>query len=259
MLLNIKKHIPVGVKRLIRKILFAGNNFYCNCCNSNVRSFMSGGSNHEAIIRYKIIGAGYHKNDMCPVCHSGYRQRLIKAYFDYSGLLNSVKDIMHFAPEESLYHLLNNKRYNYTTADINPDKYAYYSKPVYADLCSLDFDDNSFDLVLVNHILEHIIDDLKAMKEIYRVLKPGGIAIVQVPISPILENTYEDFSICSPEDRLQHFGQIDHVRIYGMDYAKKLSEAGFKVNTTKPSEMNSLNKFNKLMLDNREKLFIASK
>ena len=101
-------------------------------------------------------------------------------------------------------------------------------------LCS-----KTFDWVICNHVLEHIEDDQQAMGEIYRVLKPGGSAVLQVPISPALEKTFEDKTIQSPEQREQHFGQRDHVRIYGLDYVQRLEEAGFKVNRQKIKSENN--------------------
>ena len=91
------------------------------------------------------------------------------------------------------------------------------------------FSDDYFDAIICNHVLEHVVDDSKAMTELFRVLKPGGWAILQVPISMVLEETYEDFSIVDPQHREQAFGQADHVRIYAKDYETRLALAGFKV------------------------------
>jgi len=113
---------------------------------------------------------------------------------------------------------------DYTTADL-------YSPivDVKADILDLPFEDNSFDMVLCNHVLEHIEDDAKAMSELYRVLKPSGMGIFQIPQDLSLEKTYEDFNITSEEERKKHFGQYDHVRIYGKDYFDRLRKVGFKV------------------------------
>ena len=98
------------------------------------------------------------------------------------------------------------------------------------DLAHIPFPDGTFDAIICNHVLEHIVDDLKAMAELHRVLKPGGWSILQVPISLSLRTTYEDFSIATPKEREEAFGQNDHVRIYGQDYVSRLERAGFKVN-----------------------------
>jgi SAM-dependent methyltransferase len=95
------------------------------------------------------------------------------------------------------------------------------------DLTSMPFGAAAFDVVLCNHVLEHVLDDRAAMKELLRVLKPGGWAILQVPIKR--ERTLEDVTVSTPEERLKVFGQRDHVRIYGRDYGERLASAGFGV------------------------------
>ena len=97
-----------------------------------------------------------------------------------------------------------------------------------SDLTNLPFEDNRFDLILCNHVLEHVTDDHKAISEIFRVLKKEGKAILQVPIDQNRINTFEDFSITDPKERTKNFGQYDHVRIYGTDFFDRLEKAGFK-------------------------------
>ena len=101
---------------------------------------------------------------------------------------------------------------------------------VKADICALPFDDNSYDVILCNHVLEHIPEDTKAMQELYRVLKPGGWGIFQIPQDLNRKTTFEDNSITNKAERTKIFGQYDHVRIYGRDYFDKLRRVGFKVN-----------------------------
>lgn len=133
---------------------------------------------------------------------------------------------MHIAPEQCFIHRFKKlKNLDYITADL-------YSPivDVKADILDLPFKDNSFDVVFCNHVLEHIEEDKKAMQELYRVLKPNGFGIFQVPQDVNLEKTYEDFSITAPQDRAKHFGQYDHVRVYGKDYFDRLRQVGFTVN-----------------------------
>lgn len=129
------------------------------------------------------------------------------------------------APEQCFLSLFKKmKKLHYTTADL-------YSPivDVKADILDLPFESDLFDVVLCNHVLEHIEDDHKAMSELYRVMKPGGWGIFQIPQDLSLEQTYEDFSITDPQERARHFGQYDHVRIYGKDYFDRLRKVGFVV------------------------------
>jgi SAM-dependent methyltransferase len=99
---------------------------------------------------------------------------------------------------------------------------------VQGDVTALPFDDESFDLILCLHVLEHVLDDRAAMRELFRVLEPGGKAVIQVPPSDLAE-TFEDDSVVDPAARERVFGQWDHVRICGTDYGTRLEEAGFRV------------------------------
>ena len=137
----------------------------------------------------------------------------------------SALRVLHMAPEQCfLKRFKKLPHIDLVTADL-------YSPivDVKADICDLPFDDNSFDVIFCNHVLEHIPDDKKAMQELYRVLKKGGLAILQIPQDYSRETTYEDLSITSPEERMKHFGQYDHVRVYGSDYFDRLRAVGFKV------------------------------
>jgi ubiquinone/menaquinone biosynthesis C-methylase UbiE len=107
------------------------------------------------------------------------------------------------------------------------------------DVQNLPFGENEFDVVICNHVFEHVDDDALAMKEIFRVMKPGAFAILLVPLDFKLKQTYEDRAITSQKERTQHFGQYDHKRIYGLDYPERLKKAGFLV----PS-INFLNEIN---------------
>ena len=133
--------------------------------------------------------------------------------------------MLHFAPEQCFIKRFRNlKNLDYTTTDlVSP------IADVKADICNLPFDDNSYDIILCNHVLEHIPDDTKAMQELHRVLKPNGMAILQIPQELDRENTFEDDSITDKKERAKIFGQYDHVRIYGRDYFDKLRSIGFKV------------------------------
>jgi predicted SAM-dependent methyltransferase len=164
--------------------------------------------------------------------------------------------LLHVAPERRLEkHLKAISSLDYLTADLlDPDVMTKM------DVTKIQFADNEFDAILCNHVLEHVPDDRKAMRELNRVLKFGGWAMLQVPISNRLQATYEDWSVRSPIDRLRRFGQEDHVRVYGADYVERLTEAGFRIDvidwTLFPFFGGSRNMFG---LNPHEKIFLARK
>ena len=138
---------------------------------------------------------------------------------------NSALKVLHFAPEQAFYKLFRNqKNLDYTTTDLFSPL-----ADVKADICNLPFNDNHYDVILCNHVLEHIPNDTKAMQELYRVLKPGGMAILQIPQDLKRTTTFADDSITDQKERAKIFGQYDHVRIYGRDYFDKLRSIGFTV------------------------------
>jgi SAM-dependent methyltransferase len=133
--------------------------------------------------------------------------------------------MLHIAPEKQLRHALEaSQNIDYITADLlSPDV------AVTMDVTDIPFEDGSFDVIICNHVLEHVQDDRKALAELYRTLRPGGWALLQSALWADLERTREDPTIITPDGRREHFGQDDHFRIYGQDYAERLSEAGFHV------------------------------
>ena len=138
---------------------------------------------------------------------------------------SSALKVLHFAPEQEFYKRFKKQtNIEYTTTDLLSPL-----ADVKADICNLPFQDNSYDVIFCNHVLEHIPDDTKAMQELYRVLKPGGMGIFQIPQDLSREVTFSDDSITDQKERAKIFGQYDHVRIYGRDYFDKLRSIGFKV------------------------------
>ncbi|QAA82882.1 SAM-dependent methyltransferase [Aequorivita sp. H23M31] len=177
----------------------------------------------------KFLPYGYEnvrENVLSPGTLSLERHRLFWLYLknETSFFTENLK-VLHFAPEQAFYKRFRKmKNLEYITTDLNSP-----IADVKADICDLPFSNNEFDFIICNHVLEHIPDDTKAMQELYRILKPGGLAILQVPYSADLEKTFEDDSITDPKERARIFGQYDHVRVYGMDYFEKLRSIGFKV------------------------------
>lgn len=140
--------------------------------------------------------------------------------------------MMHVAPEKVFYELFSASPFiDYYPCDLFPNRYAYNgtTRILKVDITAIPFENDFFDVILCNHVLEHISDEQKAMSELNRVLKPSGWGIFQVPLDHSLEKTYEDDSITSSKGREKAFGQYDHVRLYGRDYKDRLAAAGFKV------------------------------
>jgi predicted SAM-dependent methyltransferase len=170
----------------------------------------------------------------CTHCESVERHRLEWLFFKKNTDLfdKGQKKVLHVAAERCFEKRLK-KTFgkNYITADLyNPDAM------IKMDITQIQYPDESFDIILCSHVLEHIPDDQKAMRELYRVLKKEGWAVVLVPIAD-MEKTYEDFSIITEAGRLKAFGQSDHVRKYGIDYSERLKSAGFNVTVFKQGEI----------------------
>ena len=176
----------------------------------------------------KFLPYGYLKlrpNALCPGTLSLERHRLLWLYLEReTRFLEQSLKVLHLAPEQVLYKKFKSfEHWNYTTADLDSPL-----AEVKADICALPFEENTYDLILCNHVLEHIQDHIKAMEELYRVLKKGGTLIAQVPLEEQREKTFEDNSILDKKERTKVFGQYDHVRIYGKDFYSFLDQVGFK-------------------------------
>jgi len=226
----IKSIIPKTILQVYRnnkrrkKIKFyRGDDVLCPICKSQFRIF-------------EPFGLIKRENARCHTCGSLERHRLLFKFLhdrtDFFKEKSTPFEILHFAPEKFFYDiLLNISDINYVPCDLYPELFDYKGseKVRKVDITNIPFESNSFDFILCNHVLEHIPDDNKAMSELYRVMKKSGIGIFQVPIDYGIKNTYEDFSITTPEGREKAFGQNDHVRWYGQDYKDKLESAGFEV------------------------------
>ncbi len=195
-------------------VFYIGNRVECTICNHRYRSFLPYG---RVITR---------KNALCPNCLSLERHRLMYLYLHReTNFFQEPIKLLHIAPEACFLEV-GEKQPNieYTTADLESP----WAK-VKMDVHDIPFEDHSFDVIICNHLLEHVDDDIKAMSEMNRVMKPGGWGIMQVPVNGDREVTYEDRSVTDPIEREKHFGQKDHVREYGRDYPERLKKGGFNV------------------------------
>ena len=163
--------------------------------------------------------------------------------------------MLHIAPEQSFFKRFKKiENLTYHTGDLESPIADYHF-----DIHKIPFEDNTYDFVMCNHVLEHVEDEFKATSEIFRVLKPKGWAILQVPINLKFEQTYEDSSITDSKEREKHFGQYDHVRWHGKDYGKRLEKSGFIVEELNYTEKFSELDIERMRLPKNEILYIARK
>ena len=190
-----------------------GNNYTDPIDNKSFRKFLPYG--------YEV----QRQNVLSPSTLSLERHRLLWLYLtNETNFFTSKKKVLHMAPEQCFLSRFKKLNHEYITADLDSP-----IADVKADIVNLPFNDNSFDVIFCNHVLEHIQDDTKAMKELFRVMKKGGMGVFQVPQDLNRDITFEDNSITDPKERAKIFGQYDHVRVYGRDYFDKLRSVGFKV------------------------------
>jgi SAM-dependent methyltransferase len=251
------KNIVKKLKSTVKLVLHKGDTYVCPFCNYSSRDLCPIGVDTPVLVEKQVVGGG-RRFGGCYKCGSTDRERLLYIYLkEKMRIFDTGKDksILHVAPELNLSKkMLEFGFKKYVCGDLYTDGYSYPKYVQNINLLHLPFNDNSFDLVICNHVLEHIPTDQVAMKEISRVMKTGGKAILQVPISKNTEKTFEDFSVTEPKQRELVFGQFDHVRIYGQDYSKRLEECGFKV-----TRVNISAEFAKYGLNKDEDIFIVEK
>ncbi len=217
------------MKHTIKRILYYGRNHYCNVCCAHIREWINVGLDSEVFNKHKMTGAGRRKLG-CPVCHSSDRDRLMLDFFQSNWIANGElrnQEVLHIAPEKYLTPSLQKKVGRYVKGDAFEPGYQYDEQTQHLDIQSLPFQNESFDGVIANHVLEHVCDDEKALSEIMRVLKPNGWAVLQVPMALDLAVTIEVDATLSTEERITKTGQFDHLRLYGIDFWKKLEKMGF--------------------------------
>jgi len=208
------------IRTFARPILYYGKGRWCPVCEKSSRKFHT-------------FGTVPREDARCMLCGALERHRLVWLYFSRMTNLfdETPKEMLHIAPEPCFESRLSKRLgQNYITADLLDPR-----AMVKMDITDIQYPDGYFDVIYCSHVLEHVQDDKKAMREFRRVLKPGGWAILIVPITA--DKTFEDPSIVDPSERLKAFGQDDHVRRYGPDYIDRLRESGFKVKASSVPEL----------------------
>lgn len=197
----------------VRSVRHRGHEVSCPCC----------GGEFGAFIPHRGVTPG-----RCPRCGSLERHRLLVGFLrERTDLFDAKLSVLHVAPEYALQRSLRDQpNLTYRSADL--DSPLAMDK---VDLLSMPYEDGSFDVIICNHVLEHVDDDRLALREIARVLAPGGRAIVLSPIDQDLAETLEDPTITDPQERGRVFGQSDHLRRYGRDFAERVAASGYTVET----------------------------
>ncbi len=185
--------------------------YFCPLCNKEVTKW----GDYSA-----------RKNVSCPHCNSAERHRLTSLFFKNKNIV--YNNFLHIAPEKSLQKLFQEKSKNYICGDLQPKRYSHLNA-IHLDVTDMSLKDNSIDCIYASHILEHIIEDRKAMSEMHRVLKDGGVLLTMIPQKMDLTESDEDYTINTPEGRKEKYGQWDHVRYYGLDFSERLKKCGFYV------------------------------
>ena len=207
-----RRPLIVGALRSLRH---RGDAVECNCCGGCFDRFIAHNERQFA---------------KCPRCGSLERHRLLLVFLQTrTALFSRPLSILHVAPEYGLQAKLRGRPHaEYVSVDLDSP---FASE--HADVLALPYCDARFELVICNHVLEHVSDDRRALREIHRVLRPGGSAILMSPIDESRADTLEDWSVSSPLDRSRVFGQSDHVRRYGRDFADRVTGQGFEVQTVR--------------------------
>jgi SAM-dependent methyltransferase len=218
---RIQSLVPRRYRYVVRGAIFAtispfftGRSVECPVCNKGARRWVSLG----------------FPNRLCPHCSSADRQRLMILYLqDELGIVAKPLRMLHFAAEYCYFRRFRRMpNVAYIAADLDPPRGA-----VRMDITNIALDSDSVDVVICSHVLEHVQEDVQAMRELRRVLRPGGTALIMGPVDYARPSTYEDPTIVTPEARLAAFNQNDHVRIYGADFDDRLREAGFTVDANR--------------------------
>ncbi|WP_017259225.1 class I SAM-dependent methyltransferase [Pedobacter arcticus] len=224
-------------KNNLRALFFFGSNFYCVCCNRSFRKFLP-------------YGNVSRKNAMCPYCASLERTRLLNLYLlNETDIFIKKKKTLHFAPEYMLSKKLRNSLKNdYVSSDLDPSV-----ADIQQDIQSLTFKDTVFDYVICCCVLGHVADEIKAIDEIYRVLKIGGTAIINTVINLKEFETLELSGVSSEDERLKFYGEKDLLRLHGLDFRERLARKNVKIEMVDYSLKYSKEENKRQSLGNKER------
>ncbi len=222
-----------GAEKVARKISwqlrYRGNTYYCPCCAQRSGSFKKFRSKSIDLERLKPQNSAVR----CPICHSLPRHRIIAHYLSKNTLPQlTAGPFIFFAPEQALINYFKKADIHYQSADL-------FRKDVdlHISITDMPFEGGTISAIMCNHVLEHVDDYKKALREIARVLQPGGLFLFTVPMKSDLEKTIEDPTVTDPKERIKRFGRFDHLRLFGLDLLAVLRASGFSVDIIKGDEL----------------------
>lgn len=207
----------------LKKFYFPGNRFYCPCCGHTLRRFMHYDYKSIPSMNPKLFKK-HHKQIQCPYCNSLPRHRIMAMFFQRHPEQIKNKKVVIFGMLQGEQAFFQHHKIAYTSADL-----CAADADIKEDLTQLSFPDNSIDVLICHHVLEHVDEVHKALQEIRRVLNPNGITVLSVPMDLSLEHTLCAPKISTPKLRREYYGQTDHLRLFGKNFAEILQKEGFTV------------------------------
>lgn len=229
-IVNSERRLIKQLRNMLFGLFHPGTDAFCVFCGKSFGKFLHEGVKAEVFKKYRVAGGGYKLNVQCPYCGSVDRSRLLYLFFQLRTDIYKKKTLLlHISPNREIARAIgSNPSVEQVCGSIEPESFPEF-KAAYVDVQKLGGPDNLYDVVVCCHVIEHVENDQMAFSEIYRVLKPKGFAVLQVPLALNLEKTLEDRNDITPKQRKVAYGQVDHVRLYGLDYLDRIRNTGFRV------------------------------